>query len=419
MVTAIQEDRLPRATVLEAFNKSSSAIIEDARRKERSLTDYLDNWSIPNKDDELSALDWMLWKHDIECYDSGYTPSSALNKMGDWSNKDFDQKPVAKLFYEKIGDRYAKTMYRGLPHVELQLPPTIQRASLNTLSEIKPGTAMNLYDDSDFYRAKQFGPIIDYRQIIGMSESTTADAIRKNKYSNAPAERLMKITPEATSPARMELAYSEELVAFTAYGIAIEASYDFLMANQTRVSAIMNAVDEVAMQYRTTIFEQVVKTIKAARPAGNTVAGTELTLTNWLDFRKKFTHYSLDIVLGDNASITEWEKVVFGLNSQDITLAYLALLWSGMIAGGKSPMLLNNQPTIPNYGWYPDLEASLVPNELLAFDQMRSSKVWFRRNLDQDETKRDPENRVLTRYLNTQVAVDTPDPNGIYTLSIG
>ena len=124
-------------------------------------------------------------------------------------------------------------------------------------------------------------------------------------------------------------------------------------------------------------------------------------------------------MLGDNGSITEWEKVVFGLNSQDITLAYLALLWSGMIAGGKSPMLLNNQPTIPNYGWYPDLEASLVPNELLAFDQMRSSKVWFRRNLDQDETKRDPEDRVLTRYLNTQVAVDTPDPNGIYTLSIG
>ena len=50
----------------------------------------------------------------------------------------------------------------------------------------------------------------------------------------------------------------------------------------------MNAVDEVAMQYRTTIFEQVVKTIKAARPAGNTIAGTELTLTDWLDFRKQF-----------------------------------------------------------------------------------------------------------------------------------
>ena len=128
----------------------------------------------------------------------------------------------------------------------------IQRGTLNTLAEIKPGTAMNLYDDTDFYRAKQFGPIIDYRDIIGMSEATISDAIRKNKYNNSPSERMMKITPEGTDPPIMQLDYSTEIVGFMAYGLALEATYDFLMSNQTRAQAIMNAVDEIAIAYRTT-----------------------------------------------------------------------------------------------------------------------------------------------------------------------
>ena len=144
-----------------------------------------------------------------------------------------------------------------------------------------------------------------------------------------------------------------------------------------------------------------------------------MTIDAWLDFRKKFTHYSLDVVLGDNNSITEWEKVAFGLNKGDITLAYLALFWQGMVPGGRTPMLLNRQPAIPDYGWYPDLASTLVPNELLAFPRGPSSKVYFRRNLDQDETVRDPKGAKMTRYFRNQVATDCPDPNGIYTLSIG
>ena len=407
--------RVKREDMFEEFDKNSKGVIRAARSDEMHLTDYLNKVTIPNKDDELSPVDYMLWKYGFECHDAGYTPSSPLSALGDWSDKDFDNSPPACLFYEKIGDRYAKTMYRGLTDQQLD----IQRASLNTLAEIKPGTAMNLYDDTDFYRAKEFGPIIDYRDIIGMSEATISDAIRKNKYNNSPSERMMKITPEGTDPPIMQLDYSEEIVGFMAYGLALEATYDFLMSNQTRAQAIMNAVDEIAIAYRTMIFEQVVKMIKNARPAGNAVDGDSLTLDAWLDFRKKFTHYSLDIVLGDDNSITEWEKVVFGLGKADITLAYLALFWQGMVPGGRTPMLLNRQPAIPDYGWYPDLASTLVPNELLCFSRARSSKVYFRRNLDQDETVRDPKDAKMTRYFRNQVATDVPDPNGIYTLSIG
>ena len=407
-------ERVKREDLFEEFDRNSRDVIRAARSEEMHLTDYLNKMTIPNKDDGLEAIDWMLWKYGFECHDAGYTPSSRLNELGDWSDKNFDNTPSAWLFYEKIGDRYAKTMYRGLTDHQLD----IQRASLNTLAEIKPGTAMNLYDDTDFYRAKQFGPIIDYRDIIGMSEATISDAIRKNKYNNSPAERMMKITPEGTDPAIMQLDYSEEIVGFMAYGLALEATYDFLMSNQTRAQAIMNAVDEIAIAYRTMIFEQVVKQIKAALPAGNAIKPEQLTIDDWLDFRKNFTHYSLDVVLGDNNSITAWEKVVFGLGSTDITLAYLALFWEGMVPGGRTPMLLNRQPAIPDYGWYPNLAESLVKNELLAFDRGRSSKVYFRRNLDQDETVRDPKDAKMTRYFRNQVATDVPDPNGIYTLTI-
>ena len=413
-VIAIQ--RVKREDMFEEFDKNSRGIIRAARTDAMHLTDYLNKMTIPNKDDELSPVDYMLWQYGFECFDAGYTPSSPLSALGDWSNEeDFDRSPPARLFYEKIGDRYAKTMYRGLTDMEID----VQRGTLNTLAEVKPGTAMNLYDDTDFYRSKQFGPIIDYRDIIGMSEATISDAIRKNKYNNSPSERMMKITPEGTDPAIMQLDYSTELVGFMAYGLALEATYDFLMSNQTRSQAIMNAVDEIAIAYRTMIFEQVVKGIKEARPTGNAIAGDSLTTDAWLGFRKKFTHYSLDVVLGDNDSITEWEKVVFGLDKKDITLAYLSLFWEGMVPMAKTPMLLNRQPAIPDYGWYPDLAATLVPNELLCFERARSSKVYFRRNLDQDETVRDPKDAKMTRYFRNQLATDVPDPNGIYTLSIG
>ena len=126
------------------------------------LTDYLEKMTIPNKDDELSPVDYMLWQYGFECFDAGYTPSSPLNALGDWSNEeDFDRSPPARLFYEKIGDRYAKTMYRGLTDQQLD----IQRASLNTLAEIKPGTAMNLYDDTDFIGQRSLGRLL----IIGTS----------------------------------------------------------------------------------------------------------------------------------------------------------------------------------------------------------------------------------------------------------
>ena len=48
-------------------------------------------------------------------------------------------------------------------------------------------------------------------------------------------------------------------------------TYDFLNASQTRVSAIMNALDEVALQYRTIIFEEIVKKIVTAVPTGNAI----------------------------------------------------------------------------------------------------------------------------------------------------
>ena len=52
---------------------------------------------------------------------------------------------------------------------------SIERAAggASAIAKIEAGTAMNLYDDSDFYRAELFGPTIDYMQIIGTSETTT------------------------------------------------------------------------------------------------------------------------------------------------------------------------------------------------------------------------------------------------------
>ncbi len=412
-------DLLTRQQTLDSFRQNSHKVIEAARAEGMYLTDYLDWVTQPNKDDELNTLDYMLWREGINCYDYGYTPASQVSKLGDWSDKNnFDNKPEVKLFYEKMGDRFSKTMYRGLNHLKYREPVNIERAGASMIAKIEAGTAMNLYNDSDYYRAKLFGPTIDWMQIVGNSETTNDDAIRKNKYNNSPDERKMRVTPESVGPVRMELAYAKDLVEFTPYGIAIEATYDFLNASQTRVSAIMNALDEVALQYRTIIFEEIVKKIVAAVPTGNAINpdSSGLTTKVWREFRMKYNHYALDIVLGNSQSIAQWEEMVFGGN--DTTLAHLAALWSGMVDGARTPILLNNQPMIPRYGWYDDLSTELPDNKLLTFDQMHSSKVWFKRSLDQDETQRDPETRTVTRYLNTQVGTEVPDANGIRTLDI-
>jgi hypothetical protein len=415
-------ERMKREETLTAFRKDSATVIESARSEGMTLTDHLDQYTEPNKDDELNTLDWMLWKEGVNCHDYGYTPASHPRVLGDWTDRAFDNKPEVKLLYEKMADRWTKSLARGLQHMGSgNRVLNTQRATggASMVSKIEAGTAMNLYDDSDFYRAELFGPTIDWMQVAGMSETTTADTVRKNKYDNTKKERRMKITPEGVGPVRMELAYSKDIVDFVPYGIAVEATYDFLNAEQTRMSAIMNAIDEIAIEYRTTIFEAVVKAIKAAVPSGNAInpSGSGLTLDGWLEYRKNYNHYSLDICLGNSPSITAFEKMIFG--DTDLTLTHLMAFWTGTTSGGMNmPMLLNNQPMVPRYGWYDDLSTELPDDLLLTFDKMHSSTVYFKRSLDQDETMRDPEARCVTRFLNTQLGIDIPDPHGIYTLNI-
>ena len=411
---------LKREEVLTSFQQNSSEVIRTARDEKMNLTDYLESVTEPNKDDDLSVVDWMLWREGFNLHDHGYKPASPMRKLGDWSDKNIDNNPATILFFEKMSDRFVKTLSRGLKNVKYRPPTHVERATdgASMIAKIEAGTAMNLYDDSDFYRAQRFGPTIDWMQIVGMAQTTESDEIRKNKYNNSSDDRKMRVTPEAVGPVRMELAYSKDLVEFTPYGIAIEATYDFLNASQTRASAIMNAIDEVALQYRTIIFEGIVKEIVSALPSGHAIdpSGSGLTSKVWREFRMKYNHYSLDIVLGNAQSIAQFEEMMFGTG--DTTAAFIQTMWEGMIPGIMSPRLLNNQPMIPNYGWYDDLATQLPDNSLLTFDQMYSSEVWFKRSLDQDESKRDPEDRTVTRYLNTQVGFNVPDPHGIYTLDI-
>ena len=72
--------RVERKDMFEAFDKDSRDVIREARKDEMHLTDYLNKMVIPNKDDELSPVDYMLWQYGFECFDAGYTPSSPLKR---------------------------------------------------------------------------------------------------------------------------------------------------------------------------------------------------------------------------------------------------------------------------------------------------------------------------------------------------
>ena len=227
---------------------------------------------------------------------------------------------------------------------------------------------------------------------------------------------------EGTEPRMMELAYSDSTLIFHLFRKGIEATYDFLNSSQTRVSAIRNAIEEVAEQHRIALFELVIEEINTAfGTTGNTAfsggAGNKISFAKWLEFRKKFgAMYSPDIVLGRSDTITAFE-LMFADSAGANTAVF-----AGQIAAlnpmlYRNPQLLNNVPTVPEYGWYDDANTILAERTLLVFDRERSSNLVFQLGSDQDETKREPGPRVIQRFLATKAGVEVPDPNGIHKLT--
>lgn len=385
---------------------------------------------------KYQAVEDILYRRGYDTFDEEDTGviSSPMIAFGKWTKENdipnTDEANDRLLLDEHLSKCYSRTLMKGIRTKNLDLVK-----SINTIGALETGTQLNPYYDAAFIRAKLFGTSIDFRRIVGNVTRIREEVYRLPKYNNDPEERKMDRMAEGTTPRMMELDYTQDTLQFELFRKGIEATYDFLNSQQTRVSMIRNAIEEVAEQHRIALFELVVTAIAggvadertftggagtgaAASPAG--VSG-KITFNQWLRFRKRFAPmYSPDIVLGDSESISAFELMFaqFGGGATGTT-PQVNNIPIGQFAGMnpmlvRNPMLLNNVPNVPEYGWYDGLSTALPEDSLLVFDRDRSSNLVFQIGSDQDETKREPGPRVIQRFLATKAGVHVPDNNGIY-----
>ena len=405
-------------------------IMGEAAERNTSPGQYMESLSpTDSSKHKYQAVEDLLWRRGYDIYDDDETQtvSCPMKSFGLWS-KDNDQVVADEandrlLLDEHFGKCYSKTLTTGIKTRNLELVKSLQSVGV-----LEAGTPINPYYDAQFIRSKLFGPAIDFRRIVGNITRITEEVYRLPKYNNDPEERKMDRQTEGAEPRMMELGYTDQTLQFELFRKGIEASYDYLNSSQTRVSMVRNAIEEIAEQHRIALFELIVTKIESQLPGTHQVIRTggatkKITFNQWLRFRKNFgPMYSPDIVLGTSDAITAFELMFaeFGaggsVDTNNMPVGQLAAYNSMLV---RNPQLLNNVPTIPEYGWYDDLDDTILEaDKLLCFDQERSSNLVFQIGSDQDETERKPGPRVVQRFLATKAGVETPDPNGIWRYSM-
>lgn len=364
------------------------------------------------------AVEEILYRRGFDLFDTDDTESSQMNHFGRWAVKDSekseDELRDMALLDEHFSKCYAKTLITGAKTASIELVKSLQ-----SVGGLAQGTPLNPIHDAGFIRAKLFGASIDFRRVVGNITRIRQEVYRLPKFNNDPEERKMDRMAEGTTPRMMELAYSDQTLTFALFRKGIEATYDFLSSEQTRVGMIRNAIEEIAEQHRIALFELIVSAIKEGLLPSQRVShsGTaeKINFEDWLDFRKMFgSMYSPDIVLGVSKAITQFELMSVPFGQGNLPLGQLSL-YNAQLA--RNPQVLNNVPLVPEYGWYDDLPVTVLEDyKLLTFDRGRSSNIVFQIGSDQDETKREPGPRVIQRFLATKAGVQVPDANGIFEL---
>lgn len=394
-----------------------------ARKYGMSVMDYLESQISPKDRSTLGAsvVEVMMWhRTGADLIGRGYARSSPLTKIGNFTNEEFNKTADSKLFWDFQEDTYCRTLQTGASPEELAVIPVGIPANtedrLSSLAGLSENTAENPYDEQPMRLSRQWEPQIDYRRIVARVQNTSRQTVRipYNTTEEGEVEE-MDVVPEGVRPLVVELGYSRETLDFTGYGATLEATDDYLLDNQTTAEAIREEVAKLGMRRRETMFFQIIRMIYDACPSGNVtqLGGNELTEESWNLFRKLYENYAMNIMLGTSKAITKWENMYFGVGSaKTVTMDFFARRGTG-----GSPGVLNNQPSIPDYGWVTREKNKFVDTTtgngnnglfLLTFDKRYTVRVWFRRGLAQDEMERVPGERKMRRHLHTDVGHIVP-----------
>ena len=417
----------------DSYFKNPGAYQKLAYERGVSVMELLESRIPPKERSKLGAsvVEVMMWhRHKVDLIGRGYSGSSPINKVGNFTNDQFNKTDDAKLFWEFNEDSYCRTLQTGASPQELASAPAVGRnpestERLSTISGLQQQTAENPYDEQPMTLSRKWEPQIDYQRIVASVKNTSRTIVRipYNTTEEGDPEE-MDVTPEGVAPLVVELGYDRETLDFTGYGATIIATDEYLLDNQTTAEAIREEVMKLGMRRREALFHSLIVLAAKSVPTSNRyyLGGDDqgCSAEKWNQFRKVYENYAMNIMLGNNESVSEWEDMYFGVDTaKTITMDFFARRGSG-----SNPSVLNNQPSIPDYGWvnrektvYNSDDVTIAGVQLISADGARfivtwdrgyGLKVWFRRGLTQDEMERVPGERKMRRHLHTDVGFIAP-----------
>lgn len=423
----------------DAYFANDDVYINMARESGVSLTELLESRIPPKERSRLGAsvVEVMMWhRNKVDLIGRGYSNSSPVNKVGDFTNETFNKSVDAKFFWEFNEDQYCRTLQTGASPEELaSISPDTRNPGetdrLSSLAGLAENTAENQWDEQPMILSKQWQPQIDYRRIVSRVQNTSRRTVRIPYNTTEEDPNEMDVTPEGVAPLVVELGYSRETLNFTGYGATLIATDDYLLDNQTTAEAIREEVMKLGMRRREALFHSLIRLAVEKCQSSNVIDfGSGIKENDWQQFRKKYENYAMNTMLGSDLSISQWETMYFGVGqNRQVTMDFFARRGTG-----SNPTQLNNQPAIPDYGWitrektYFNSESSvniggvnIGPSRqfLITFDKRHTLRVWFRRGLSQDEMQRVPDERKMKRHLHTDVGYVCPDFHSIWCVHWG
>ena len=444
-------------TLAEEFRTNPIKIFRAAEEAELPMIEYLESITDPTEreQNELLTAETLLWYLcGVDCHDTGYMNANQLNRLGDMTDPNFDRTPQGKLLWNIIDFDFMWSLIRGSENDEINRQEHDRMFSniVNRVNEdgtqggpmalgtLTPGEPWNDYQELQREMQDNWGPSIDYREIVGSVRTTAKKRIQRTYRDMSFENAQMMRTAEGVRHMIVEIGLEKEDFGLSGHGIQMRASYDYLSNPDLAVRDFRFEAERIGIAMRMSLFNEIVDFILtqadvwgvtgvSADSTGPYGSLQSITTEKWLQWRKLWTRFSPDVVLGDVETITKWEKVVLGTGTSYTTDRGIQALIDSANRGRNS-LQLNNGTRIPRYGWIDETfskdlygkftdstdeklgsatsDSNTALKYLLFFNRSTASRLWFRRQSRQDESGRDTQARFLYRDLHAEWGVDRP-----------
>ena len=409
---------------------------------------------------DLTTAALMMWYMsgvDIES-DNGFSANNKLVQIGDMTQDEFDMTPQGKMFWEIVSqdwcnsiaygsptnpDMWRDEMDRHNPAVLLQsltrnpdpleniynpTPPDDANQS-NILAQLAAGEPWNEYQELMWMMKDDWGPSIDWMQVVGGVSTTNKEEVEKKYRDMSFNEALMLRTGETVQHMITEVGFSKAKVMMQAHGIQFRASYDYI--NNPSVSArdFRWEAERVGVAMKIVLFLQVLDFIikeAAYQPKIDPFGNLEtLTSERWLNFSKMPMSKPFNLFFSTPQMITKWQLAMLGFMGADNQMTGVTQLMN-IMRRAKDSMQLNNGSRLPRYGWIDNIHSQELYNKFddsdesglnnsggekqaLLCNRGSSSEIIFKRTSDQDESGRNTRERYVYRDLHTKWGIHRPE----------